>query len=96
MVKVTWTYPQDNGAVVEAYMVEFRAKDDSWATLNDTCDGSLPSIVAGKYCYVHMQNLKKPLSFLKRMIKLLSKSMREILRVTTTVLLLFLTACLQW
>ncbi len=59
MVKVTWTYPQDNGAVVEAYMVEFRAKDDSWATLNDTCDGSLPSIVAGKYCYVHMQKLRE-------------------------------------
>ena len=59
MVMVTWTYPQDNGAVVEEYMVEFRAKDDSWATLTDTCDGSLPSIVAGKYCYVHMQKLRE-------------------------------------
>lgn len=54
MVKVTWTYPQDNGDVVNAYMIEFRAKDGTWTNMNDTCDGSLPSIVAGKYCYIHM------------------------------------------
>jgi|NOAtaT_7_FD_contig_21_11813461_length_307_multi_5_in_0_out_0_1 hypothetical protein len=54
MVKVAWTYPRDNGDSVKAYMVEFRAKDNTWYTLNDTCDGSIPNIVTGKYCYVHM------------------------------------------
>lgn len=40
-------------------MVEFRAKDGSWDTLNDTCDGSLTAIVTGKYCYVHMKKLRE-------------------------------------
>jgi hypothetical protein len=59
MVKVTWTYPQDNGNAVSAYMVEFRAKDGTWNTMNETCDATLPSLVSGKYCYVHMQKLRE-------------------------------------
>jgi len=45
-------------------MVEFRAKDGTWSNLNDTCDGSLETIISGKYCYVHMQKLREDPFFL--------------------------------
>ena len=40
-------------------MVEFRAKDGTWITMNDTCDATIASIVSGRYCFVHMRKLRE-------------------------------------
>ncbi len=40
-------------------MVEFRAKDGTWSTMNDTCDATQTSLVSAKFCFVHMQKLRE-------------------------------------
>jgi hypothetical protein len=40
-------------------MIEIMGKDNEWYNMNDTCDGSLSSIVSAKVCLVHMAKLRE-------------------------------------
>jgi hypothetical protein len=58
-VVVSWTEPENNGALITAYTIYLRSSDfASYSTVLEYCDGTDPIILAAKTCTIPVQVFK--------------------------------------
>lgn len=62
-VKISWSEPDYNSDPVLEYEILVRTSDITvFVEVEDYCDGSLPAIIANRYCHIPMSVLKDDLN----------------------------------